>query len=279
MAKTQLHQNSIAAALAVRHSEDLFIEQCKTGPTQNLESGSVQIMDAWAMAKSWANPCTTGYEIKVSRNDFMQDKKWRGYLPYCNCFYFVCPWKMILPNELPGEECGLIWVTETGNRCIVKQRAKYRDVEIPDMLWRYILMWRVKVARAHEGNASQDRLAMVKSLIEEQADMKAVGKYFAHKISRHVSDVEDENEWLKKENKKLEDVKAMLKALGFEHPNRIHEWSLRQDITNALVNLPPSWGKLRDEARHFTRIFEDVDKQMIELLKQAPPAQKETSDA
>lgn len=57
--------------------------------------------------------CVRGYEIKVSRQDFLTDKKWQEYLPYCNQFYFVVPKGLILPEELPPE-IGLIYI-EPGN--------------------------------------------------------------------------------------------------------------------------------------------------------------------
>ena len=269
MAKTSLHQNSIAAALAAKHADDLFIAQCKTGPTQQAEAGGVQQMDAWAMAKSWAHPCATAYEIKVTRGDFLADRKWRGYLPYCNEFYFACPWKLISPDELPGDECGLVWVQENGMRAIVKRRAKYREVEIPDTLWRYILMWRVKVQRDH-GVSSEDNVARVKALIAENADMQAVGKHFAHKIARHVQDVEWENQRLQGENKKLETVKLMLKELGFETPSQLHEWSVRPDVMAALAAMPAVWGRLCEEAKTFSKIFAGVEARMAEILKIEP---------
>lgn len=50
---------------------------------------------------------TRGYEIKVSRSDFLADKKWQEYLKYCRVFYFVAPTGIIKPSELPPE-IGLI---------------------------------------------------------------------------------------------------------------------------------------------------------------------------
>jgi len=50
---------------------------------------------------------TRGYEIKVSREDFLQDKKWESYLKFCTWFYFVAPVGIIKPEELP-DGIGLI---------------------------------------------------------------------------------------------------------------------------------------------------------------------------
>ena len=45
---------------------------------------------------------TRGYEIKISRADFLKDKKWEDYLKYCTCFYFVVPRGIIKSEELPS---------------------------------------------------------------------------------------------------------------------------------------------------------------------------------
>ena len=45
-------------------------------------------------------------EVKSSLEDFVTDRKWREYLPYCDAFYFaVAP---EFPREILPEEPGLI---------------------------------------------------------------------------------------------------------------------------------------------------------------------------
>lgn len=113
-----------------------FLQWRSRGPTHT--SNDLLIFDALAVKKSWANPCVLGYEIKVSRGDFLQDQKWPGYLAYCNMFSFVCPKDMIKQDELP-EEIGLIYYyAETGALRTVR-RAKHRLVDIPKELFQYII--------------------------------------------------------------------------------------------------------------------------------------------
>lgn len=52
-------------------------------------------------------------EIKSCRSDFISDKKWQKYLPYCTHFAFVAPRGVIKPDELPPR-IGLIEVWEEG---------------------------------------------------------------------------------------------------------------------------------------------------------------------
>ena len=47
------------------------------------------------------------YEVKSSRADFLADRKWERYLPYCTHFAFVAPAGAIFRWELP-REIGLV---------------------------------------------------------------------------------------------------------------------------------------------------------------------------
>ena len=259
-----MHSEDVCLALRRKHESDVFVDQCKTGPTQMLRGGELQVMDAWAMAKSWAHPCVTCYEIKVSRSDFLGDKKWRGYLPYCNLMFFATPWKLVMPEELPGEECGLVWITETGGRCVVKRPAKYREVEIPETVWRYILMWRAKITNEARYSAI-DRAQQVKDLLAKKAEMKDLGWNFARHIARKAEEIERESSRLKDENKTLAAVKDMLAELGFTSPHQLREWRMREQIVEALASMPPEWGKFREAARRFLEVYTNVEKTMDAL--------------
>ena len=102
MAKT-LNAWKISEYLAKRHTNDMFFTEVKNGPTW---LGRHNRIDCLAIKKSWANPCITGYEVKVSRSDFVQDNKWQAYLHMCNELYFACPKGLIALDEVP-ENSGL----------------------------------------------------------------------------------------------------------------------------------------------------------------------------
>jgi len=128
---------TVLSALMEKHKYDVCVPECKTGETWTAHG--CPRMDLWVMARSWAHPRTIGYEIKVSRQDFLHDNKWPQYLDYCKEFYFACPRGVIDPGELPAE-AGLLVLS--GTRMIVKKKAPVRSVEIPEKLYRYILMRR-----------------------------------------------------------------------------------------------------------------------------------------
>ena len=148
----------ILNVLASKHTRDIFVPHCKTGPSYGFSNHCVCgrkypsfgfILDAWVMPYSWTKPII-GYEVKVSRNDFRRDRKWMGYLQYCNLFYFVCPWGLIGLGQVP-EEAGLIYLTKTGVGIRYMKRAPSRWWHtIPQGIFQYVLMWRADRLREVE---------------------------------------------------------------------------------------------------------------------------------
>lgn len=67
---------AVVELLRAKHSGDVFVEECKNGPTHSAGRGGMVRMDAWAMPRSWAHPAVSGYEVKISRSDFLGDDKW-----------------------------------------------------------------------------------------------------------------------------------------------------------------------------------------------------------
>lgn len=81
----------IVERLRKHHEGSVFVAECKLGSSWSSDRGGCLRMDAFTMTPTWTKTITTGYEIKVSRADFVRDKKWRAYLPALKWFYFVAP--------------------------------------------------------------------------------------------------------------------------------------------------------------------------------------------
>ena len=94
--------NDILKLLEKKYPIEKFVSvpECKVGATWTVER--CPRIDFWTMARSYAQPSFTAYEIKVSRNDFINDNKWVDYLPYCTEFYFISPPDIIDINEKGG---------------------------------------------------------------------------------------------------------------------------------------------------------------------------------
>lgn len=213
-----MNAETLVRLLAERHAADVFVAECKNGRSWG---ASPMRLDAWALKRSWSPLHCYGYEVKVSRRDFMQDDKWPGYLDCCHSFYFVAPPGVIDTAELPAE-VGLIVASKNGRRLYTKRKAAYRDIEVsPDILF-YVLMSRVRVvANMYEANDREpDTVEQWRAWLAQKDDERQTGHLAAAQIARMVEErvrkVKDENTELRKENQHLAEVRALCAELGIK---------------------------------------------------------------
>jgi hypothetical protein len=228
-AANRMTANQCHEALARRHANDVFVPECKDGPTHGANHFRV---DAWAMARSWAHPCMVGYEIKVSRSDFLGDVKWRAYLPLCNQFYFACPPKLIDPSEL-DDDVGLVYCYAGPSRVRTVKKAKHRVIERGDTLvtmLEYVLMCRAKIARYEWEIKGRRDASEWREFVATNAEYKDLGRSVAIKINKlvdaRVGDLEGTNRLLKRENEKYAELIDWLKANKID----IHSYRARDQI-------------------------------------------------
>ena len=138
---SEVTARDIKLALAKKHQTEFFLTEVKNGPT-GVARGQLLIFDAIAIYKSWSRPQIRGYEIKVSRSDFLRDAKYSQYLPYFHEFYFVTPTGMVQRQEVE-ESIGLIWYNPATGSLTTKKKAVYRDIEIDAAMLLYIIMNRL----------------------------------------------------------------------------------------------------------------------------------------
>lgn len=182
----------ILELLRSKHEDDVFVPECKSGPTQNTKH---RRLDAWVMKKSWASFNTIGYEIKVSRSDFLSDEKITSYFPLCNQLFVVCPAGVIKSaDELP-QGVGWMQVASTGNLLITKKRAQFREIDDPVMLYRYILMWRAVITDVGE---KEDSVRYWKQWLENKKINYELGchvsKALSEEIKKYAISMRKENE-------------------------------------------------------------------------------------
>jgi hypothetical protein len=189
--------NDILKLLAAKHSEDVFIKECKDGPTHGRSHNRP---DAWAMKKSWSLPIFWGYEIKVTRSDFINDTKWMNYLPLCSDFYFVSPPDIIWKEEVP-EKAGLLWCSKNCKKLITKKKAPHRNT-IPDTsLLLYILMqW------GSFSNAEYWEMKLREKEIN-YAYGHNLGRRIGKRIKEEILAVRDENRALRLEHEQIKHLK------------------------------------------------------------------------
>lgn len=108
-------------------------------------------IDFWVMVKSWTDYNVLAFEIKMSRGDWLQDRKFPEYWDACNKFYLATPQGLLKPEEierLPAQ-VGLVeaFKNEKGIRPI---KESYRmNVDIDARVFRAILMNRAKPIIRH----------------------------------------------------------------------------------------------------------------------------------
>ena len=222
--------------LAARHARDMFVPECRTGGALDEYH---QRLDAWAIKRSWAHPQVIGYEIKISRADFLQDDKWRGYLPYCNEFYFVCPPSFIQRDELP-EDAGLLWASTNAVKLYTKKRAPYRDVKIPESLWRSIIFSRVTIKGEPTGSGAREYWAewLAERKVDEEFGWR-VGRNIRQVVETQITAVAGENYVLKRQIATYKDIRQFLDSHGIPVDNSIHQFSAKRKV-EALVRAVPN---------------------------------------
>ena len=176
----------IKRKLEEKHHKDFFLTECKSGSTWLTPTGDMKILDALAIRKSWTNPCFTGYEVKISRSDFLRDIKFYRYEEICNCLYLVCPKGMIDRTGLP-ESVGLMYYDPDKKTLITKKKAIFRKIEYSPDLLLYIIYSRLDSDRypffhskeeyfreyvEHKKNSKQLGTSVGSRLIEENAALR-----------------------------------------------------------------------------------------------------------
>jgi len=221
--KTATQVRDVAKLLAKKHSDDVFVEEVKNGPSWTGGDSTCRRIDAWAMKKSWSRPALYGYEIKVSRSDFLGDDKWPAYLDMCNMLCFVAPADVIKPEEVP-EQVGLITVSKTGTRLYTKKKAPHREIEPPVDTLLYLLMRASgfggpeQLGMGHRAWTRQSNIEYWRDWLADKKEAREIGHRASmalrHKYAADVSEVQHELRWLKAELAKLSEVKVALDAAG-----------------------------------------------------------------
>jgi hypothetical protein len=195
----------IANLLAIKHAKDVFFEEVNLGSA----TANCQRIDAWAMPRSWARWTTHGYEIKVSRSDFLRDDKWHAYREHVEHMWFVCPHGLIQPEELP-EGVGLMWAAKTGTRLYTKRKAAKGEANATEAMV-YLLMSRTK---PHQGYMCDEDPALYwRQWLAKKRENRSLGHAASRAVRERAFDLQRENESLHRENRKLEEVKAEIKRL------------------------------------------------------------------
>jgi len=247
-----MNSTDIQIALSKIHTQDFFLTECKNGPTWDMH---YLRMDAVAIKKSWIRPCVTIYEVKVSRNDFLRDSKWPGYLEYCNRFYFACPKGLINPADIEDPRVGLVWVNENGS-VITKKQIPARATDIPEEFFKHILFSRIESDRTP---FFSEREEYVKAYLENKKSARALGVLVSSKMIERLAEMEENLSDLSKQTENSEAYRELVEALR----ERGIYWVKTEEIVEAMTQK-------RDVVRlvNFVTRFVEYSKEIEEVLKE-----------
>ena len=227
--------HEILELLAQKHIQDVFVKECPAGHTG-------QRMDGWAMRKSWAKPLMVGYEIKVSRQDFLGDQKWMGYLPFCNQLYFVCEQGVASVAEVP-EQCGLMLRSKNGSRLFTKKKAPHRQTVSEDIeqLQKAVLMNRIKIVESTFGQNTEtcSGLEYWENWLARKKRGEDIGREVRFALSEEskkmVQQVKSENRRLSMQNEAYANIKKICDDLGITASRYTTEEQIVRAMKNTLT--------------------------------------------
>lgn len=242
----KVNAGQLLELLSHKHNDDIFVPECKDGPTWY---GKHFRLDAWAMNRSWASLKFTGYEIKISRSDYLNDTKKHEYLDYCNEAYLVCPREVLTNDEIPVD-WGLMIPSKNVKKLYVVKKAPFRQIDPPSSLLLYILMCRSSIRQNHR---EYDKKSFWECMLKSKDNDRILGQAVSQKIKRamreQIERVESENNRLKNEYGRYDEIKKLLSEMGI---NNIDDyWKIRNficDITpdKLITNLKSTADKIND---------------------------------
>jgi hypothetical protein len=261
--------DQISLALAHHHSKDLYVPECKNGPTYS--SHDILRLDAWVLARTYSPMTTLGYEIKVSRADFEQDQKWTAYLDYCHRFFFACPAGLIRSTDLP-KEVGLVWYSAAGNIHIKRHADRHEPDPVKfQKLLIYVLMSRSVIVgdMYAANNGIKSREEYIKDYLAE-AEKRGI---LAACVRGHVRDMQDKikkrEDLVQSQERSIKDFTVQLARLGITWNSESKDWNeerrvgdqidhLRKCVDLGTINL------LKYTGENMIRVAEEVGKYYME---------------
>lgn len=235
MMAVKVTSNEIKLALAEKHYKDFFLTECKSGSSWFTPVGDMKILDGLAIRKSWTNPCFTGYEIKVSRSDFLRDAKFYTYEELCNCLYIVCPKGMIDRTEVP-ESVGLMYYDPEKKTLTTKKKAVWRKIEYSTDLLLYIIYSRLDSDRYPFFSSSKEYF---EEYVAQKRSSKQLGSNVRSRLVQENRELIKEIEGLRHFMDKYDKYRAIMNVIEKHH---IWAWKpedLAQKLDEALSRRCP----------------------------------------
>ncbi len=212
--------------LANRHCGDVFVPECKDGPTQ---TRAHRRLDAWVLLKTWSPITTIGYEIKVDRGDWRRDAKIADYMPLCHLLYVVAPRGVVPMDELPAG-VGLVEPVGQSGRLQIRRKAARREIALPSELMVYVLMCRSKITRENYDGDRGWRVQALREWVQQKDERVVLSHAVSEKIRRAFDEQEQQLRRERQRNDELEALRSRISELGFDVTRPVHTWEVRERV-------------------------------------------------
>lgn len=254
--KKRITSTDIKVALKEMHNSrsTYFITECKTCSTYFPDPQGLLIFDGLAITKSYTKPCIVGYEIKVSRSDFLGDNKWHLYLQYCNEFFFVVPKGLVSKDELPEGVRLIYYDPDAKQELRTVKKAQYRKIEEPVGVYKYIIYSRLEEDRIP---FYEDRATYAEDYIEDKSYKKAIGDQLGSKMAVELQGALKKLDSLSHVEQEVERWRKVEKVL---RKHNIFRWYWGNDA------VEDKWLEDLDEALSGSVLPRDVDTLERQLL-------------
>ena len=253
--------DAIQKMLAAKHSGDVFVPECKDGPTQ---TRAHLRLDAWVLLKTWSPITTIGYEIKVDRGDWRRDDKLHQYMPLCHLLYVVAPKGIVPAEELPSG-VGLIEPVGEAGRLQTRRKAGRREVALPAELMVYVLMCRTQITRERLSYATDGdrhwRTEQLRQWTEGKEERHSLSYAVSAKIravfDKQQSELADE----RRRNDELESVRNRIAELGFDTTKHVDTWAVRRRLEklNRTIDGTTLW-QMRQTGKRLAELADELER-------------------
>ena len=235
-----MKSKDIIELLEYKHRGDFFADEVLMG------SGGSKRIDAIAVLKKWSPVTVIGYEIKVSRADFLSDQKYPEYMKVCNLFYFIAPKGIIDKNEIP-KEVGLIELNPDTFRTRTVKKAPYNqaDKEYAYKTYLHCLMWKTD---------KYNRPKTKKEMFED-AKVKLETNSYGHELAYKIKKMEEEINRLKRQGNK-NDMKDLREKIFKERGITLFS---EDSIINAIPKDAKELKELRWLKKDILRIVDRLE--------------------
>jgi len=196
-------------------------------------SGS-RILDGWALLPTWSPLTAIGYEIKVSRSDWLQDQKFEEYRGCCHLFLVVAPPKVVAASEMPAG-VGLLEPVGQGDgqRLVMRVKPVRQEADFAKLsrLMAHALMWKKGIGGSSQARRER-QIAYWQSLVDQRERGHTLGREVKGRIRDTIRELLSAAQTAESRANTLQWAAEVFDSLGIR-PG-YDRWSTERNITQAL---------------------------------------------